>query len=181
MTDTLTGFEHAVSDTTGATKYFDEYSHTFNGFSYSLGFTYNINKKLMVKLNVARGYRAPNISEISAKGVHPGSGFQQLGDENLKPEFSLQEDIGLFFENEHVSASAEVFNNMIANYIFNQKLNRVSIGGDSIYMETGNAYPVFKFIQTKAQLLGGEARIDIHPHPLDWLHFSNAFRLYMLQ
>ncbi|MBK6521748.1 MAG: TonB-dependent receptor [Sphingobacteriaceae bacterium] len=110
---------------------------------------------------------------MSAKGVHPGTGFQQLGDENLKPEFSLQEDIGLFYESEHVSASAEVFNNTISNYIFNQKLNSV-MGGDSIYMETGNAYPVFKFIQTKAQLLGGEARIDIHPHPLDWLHFSNA-------
>ncbi|MBK7310496.1 MAG: TonB-dependent receptor [Sphingobacteriaceae bacterium] len=173
ITDPITGFDKTTSDTVGATKQFSDYTHTFNGFSGSFGITYNINKKVMVKFNVARGYRAPNISEISAKGVHPGTGFQQLGDENLKPEFSLQEDIGLFYESEHVSASAEVFNNTISNYIFNQKLNSV-MGGDSIYMETGNAYPVFKFIQTKAQLLGGEARIDIHPHPLDWLHFSNA-------
>ncbi len=171
--DTVSGFEQTVSDSTGAIKHFDNYSHTFNGFSYSLGFTYNINKKFMLKLNAARGYRAPNISEISAKGVHPGTGFQQLGDENLKPEFSFQTDLGLFFESEHVSASAEVFSNMITNYIFNQKV-RSLLGGDSIYVETGNAYPVFKFIQTKAQLIGGEARLDIHPHPLDWLHFSNA-------
>ena len=172
-TDTLTGFSHEVNDTIGALKQFGNYSHTFNGFSGSFGITYNINKKFIVKFNVARGYRAPNISEISARGVHPGTGFQQLGDANLKPEFSLQEDIGLFFESEHVSASAEVFNNTISNYIFNQKLNS-KFGGDSIYIETGNAYPVFKFIQTKAQLVGGEARVDIHPHPLDWLHFSNA-------
>jgi iron complex outermembrane receptor protein len=172
-TDTTTGFVHRVDDSTGAFKQFDPYAHTFNGFSGSFGVTYNISKKIMIKFNVARGYRAPNISEISAKGVHPGTGFQQLGDANLKPEFSLQEDIGFFYENEHVSASAEVFNNTISNYIFNQKL-RSFAGGDSIYMETGNSYPVYKFIQTKAQLIGGEARLDIHPHPLDWLHFSNA-------
>lgn len=171
--DTLTGFTHSVNDTAGATKQFDAYSHTFHGFSGSIGATYNVNKKFLIKFNFAQGYRAPNISEISAKGVHPGSGFQQLGDENLKPEFSLQEDIGLFFENEHVSASAEVFHNQISNYIFNQRLNSL-LGGDSTYVEGGNAYPVFKFIQTKAQLIGAEASLDIHPHPLDWLHFENS-------
>lgn len=171
--DTTSGFENVVHDSAGAIKHFDPYSHIFNGFSYSLGFTHNINKKFMLKFNTARGYRAPNISEISARGVHPGTGFQQLGDANLKPEFSWQNDIGVFFENEHVSASAEVFSNIITNYIFNQKVQSL-LGGDSIYVETGNAYPVFKFIQTKTELVGFEARLDVHPHPLDWLHFSNS-------
>ncbi len=62
------------------------------------------------------------------------------------------------------------------NYIFNTKLNSLN-GGDSIYIESGNSYPVFKFRQTKAQLYGGEAKIDIHPHPLDWLHFENSISL----
>lgn len=172
-TNSSTGFEQTVTDTAGATKQFSDYDHVFNGFSGSIGLTYNVNEHVMLKANVARGYRAPNISEISAKGVHPGTGFQQLGDENLKPEFSLQEDIGLFYDNEHISASAELFHNVISNYIFNQKLDS-KFGGDSIYIESGNAYPVFKFIQTKAQLIGGEARVDIHPHPLDWLHFENS-------
>jgi len=34
---------------------------------------------------------------------------------------------------------------------------------------------VFKYIQGKAHLYGGEFSIDIHPHPLDWLHFENSF------
>ena len=172
-TNPTTGFDMSVTDTTGATKQFDNYNHIFNGFSSSFGLTYNITEQFLIKANVARGYRAPNISEISAKGVHPGTGFQQLGDANFKPEFSLQEDIGLFFDSHHLSVSAEVFNNMIDNYIFNQKLQGLS-GGDSIYTEAGNNYPVYKFRQTKAQLFGGEARIDIHPHPLDWLHFENS-------
>jgi len=172
-TNPVTGFDMKATDTTGATKRFSDYKHTFSGFSGSFGLTYNITEQFLIKANVARGYRAPNISEISAKGVHPGTGFEQLGDANFKPEFSLQEDVGIFFDSKHISASAEVFNNILDNYIFNQKLQN-SAGADSIYKESGNSYPVFKFKQTKAQLYGGEAKIDIHPHPLDWLHFENS-------
>jgi iron complex outermembrane receptor protein len=175
-TNPNTGFDMSTADTTGAKKLFDNYKHTFNGFSGSVGLTYNITNQFLIKANVARGYRAPNISEISAKGVHPGTGFQQLGDANFKPEFNIQEDLGIFFDSQHLSISAEVFNNTIDNYIFNQKLQS-ELGGDSIYTEAGNNYPVYKFKQTKAQLFGGEARIDIHPHPLDWLHFENSISM----
>jgi iron complex outermembrane receptor protein len=171
-----TGFDMKTTDTSSATKRFSNYKHTFSGFSGSFGLTYNITENFLIKANAARGYRAPNISEISAKGVHPGTGFEQLGDKNFNPEFSFQQDLGIFFDSRHISASAEVFNNLIDNYIFNQKL-RSQTGGDSIYTEAGNSYPVFKFRQTKAQLYGGEAKIDIHPHPLDWLHFENSISI----
>lgn len=175
-TDPNTGFDKAVpsdpSDTT-LTKQFDAYSHTFSGLSGSLGASFILSKALSLKINIARGYRAPNISEISAKGVHPGTGYQQLGDANFKPEFSLQEDLGLFLNSEHISAGVELFNNVISNYIYNEKLLSLT-GGDSIYTESGNSYQVFKFRQTKAQLYGGEFNFDIHPHPLDWLHFENT-------
>ncbi len=172
----VTGFDMKATDTTGATKQFENYNHVFRGFSGSFGVTYNITDRLLIKANVARGFRAPNISEISAKGVHPGTGFEQLGDPNFKPEFNLQEDVGIFYDSRHVSISGEVFSNIIDNYIFNQKLQSFT-GGDSIYLEAGNNYPVYKFKQTKAHLFGGEARIDIHPHPLDWLHFENSISL----
>lgn len=174
--DPATGFETltaANSADSTITKVFDYYKHTFSGLSGSAGATYNFNSRLCLKANLARGYRAPNIAEISAKGVHPGTGFQQLGDPNFKPEFSLQEDIGFFFEFEHVSGSIELFNNIITNYIYNEKLLSVS-GGDSIFWQGGNAYQVFKFRQTTAQLYGGEFAFEIHPHPLDWLHIENS-------
>ncbi len=174
--NSTTGFEMQVENNpadTNITKQFDAYSHTFTGFSGSLGATYTIHKNLSVKINVARGYRAPNISEISAKGVHPGTGFQQLGDANFKPEFNLQEDVGLLLNSEHISAGLELFNNVISNYIYNEKLLSLT-GGDSVFTESGISYQVFKFRQTKAQLCGGEFNFDIHPHPLDWLHFENT-------
>ncbi|MCW3075969.1 MAG: TonB-dependent receptor [Bacteroidetes bacterium] len=177
--DPLTGFQKQSDNKTNDTtlsKQFSEYNHTFSGISGSFGATFNVSDKLSVKCNVGRGYRAPNISEISAKGIHPGTGFLQLGDGNFKPEFSLQEDVGVFFESEHISGSVELFNNIISNYIYNEKLISYS-GSDSVYLQSGNNYPVFKFRQTTAQLYGGEFSFDIHPHPLDWLHIENSISL----
>jgi iron complex outermembrane receptor protein len=34
---------------------------------------------------------------------------------------------------------------------------------------------VYRFDQNNANLYGAELALDIHPHPLDWLHFRNAF------
>ncbi|MEO8762177.1 MAG: TonB-dependent receptor [Bacteroidia bacterium] len=174
-TNSTTGFDMLVTakDTVGANHQFTAYKHIFSGFSGSVGATFNVSEKLLFKVNVARGFRAPNISEISANGIHPGTGFLQLGNPNFKPEFSLQEDVGIFYDDTHISTSIELFNNNISNYIFNQKLQSKH-GGDSTITQAGADYPVFKFQQTSAQLYGGEARIDIHPHPLDWLHFENA-------
>ncbi|HYV95012.1 MAG TPA: TonB-dependent receptor [Chitinophagales bacterium] len=170
-----TGFDMVTTynpDDPNVVKQFGYYKHTFSGASGSIGATYNVNDNFGIKANVARGFRAPNIFEISAKGVHPGTGIEQLGDANFKPEFSLQEGAGIFFSSSHVSGSFDVFNNIISNYIYDEKLLSVN-GGDSLFTENGNEFPVFKFRQTKAQLYGGEFSLDIHPHPLDWLHFEN--------
>ncbi|MFI5196901.1 MAG: TonB-dependent receptor, partial [Chitinophagales bacterium] len=155
---------------TGADKIFTDYNHTFSGMSYSLGLTYILSKQVALKANIARGFRAPNIVEISANGVHPGTAIYQLGNDNFKPEFSLQEDIGMEFASDHLSINVSVFNNDIANYIYNQKV-LTARGKDSIIVQGNQTY---QFRASSARLYGGEASIDIHPHPLDWLHFENS-------
>jgi iron complex outermembrane receptor protein len=131
--------------------------------------TYNFNEQLALKANIARGFRAPNIAEIGANGVHPGTGIYQIGSGDFKPEFSLQEDLGLELRTSVVGASISVFNNQISNYIYNQRLQSLE-GGDSL---GGNpAVPVYKFQQGKAQLYGGEFSLDIHP--VRGLHFENT-------
>ncbi len=168
--DPQTGLEMQVflPDTVHSYQPFYNFSHTFSGVSGSFGATYNLNKKLLVKANVARGYRAPNVAEISANGVHPGTLIYQVGNDNFKPEFSLQEDLGLSYLSDHISGYLDLFNNNISNFIFNQKLLN-SQGKDSIIVR-GNQ--TFKFRQSEAQLYGGEAFLDIHPY--DWLSFENS-------
>ena len=165
-----TGFYMQVNlpDTAGATKQFSTLKHTFSGLSGSAGMTYSIMKSLSLKANIARGFRAPNIAEISANGVHPGTNIYQVGNPDFKPEFSLQGDLGLFYTSKPVIASIEGFYTEISNYIFNQKvLNH--LGQDSVIVH-GNE--TFKFHQSEAVLYGGEASLDIHF--FKWMHLENS-------
>jgi iron complex outermembrane receptor protein len=172
ITDPNTGFDHVVTgaDTVGAVHPFSPYKNTFSGASGSVGLSYRINTRFSVKANIGRGYRAPNISELSANGVHPGTNMYQIGNPDFKPEFNLQEDLGVEFNSTHVTINADVFNNTIQNYIYNKKLSNVN-GSDSVIVP-GNQ--TFKFVAAKANLYGGELSVDIHPHPWDWLHFENS-------
>jgi iron complex outermembrane receptor protein len=164
------GFDMPVygSDTIGASKVFSNYTKTFSGASGSLGATYNFSNKFSLKANISKGYRAPNIAEISANGVHPGTDVYQIGNPDFKPEFSLQEDVGGEFSSKYAEITLSVFHNTISNYIYNQKLNS-ALGGDSVIV-AGNE--TFKFQQGKADLYGGELSIDIHP--VKKLHFENS-------
>ena len=149
---------------------FAPFSDNFSGISGSLGASFQLSNSLTTKINLSRGFRAPNIDELGANGVHEGTIRYETGNPSLKPENSLQVDYELGYNIEHVSAKLNLFANSISNYIFSHKLNSV-LGGDSL--QTG--YPVFKFASGNVQMMGVEASVDIHPHPLDWLHFENSF------
>jgi iron complex outermembrane receptor protein len=167
--DPVTGFDTPVPATTvGADNPFSAASYHFSGVSGSIGATYNFNEKLSVKANVSRGFRAPNILEISANGVHPGTNIYQIGNPDFKPEFSVQEDVGFAYSSKYAVITVGVFDNTISNYIFNQRVLN-SNGTDSIIV-AGNQ--TFKFQQGKANLYGGELSIDIHP--VKALHFENS-------
>jgi iron complex outermembrane recepter protein len=149
---------------------FSAFNSNYIGVSGSLGASYQFSESVFTKLNVSRGFRAPNIAEISANGVHEGTINYIIGVPNLKPENSLQFDYALGLNSEHVTAEMDVFSNSIKNYIFLHKLESV-FGGDSIT----DGFQTFTYASGDASLLGGEISIDIHPHPLDWLHFENSF------
>jgi iron complex outermembrane receptor protein len=171
--DPVTGFDKPVygADTVGANMSFPNFRKTFAGMSGSAGFTYNATKNFSFKANIARGFRAPNIAEISSNGVHPGTNFYQLGNPNFKPEFSLQEDIGFVYLTKQVAASLSLFNNSIQNYIFNQKV--VNPDGSDLVIVPGNQ--TFQFQAARAHLYGGEAILDIHPVKL--VHFENSLSI----
>jgi iron complex outermembrane recepter protein len=167
--DPVTGFDTPVPGTTiGADNPFTGNSYHFSGVSGSLGATYNFNEKLSVKANISRGFRAPNILEISANGVHPGTNIYQIGNPDFKPEFSIQEDVGLAYSSHYAVFTLSLFNNSLSNYIFNQRLLN-SNGTDSVIVAGNQTY---RFQQGKANLYGGEISIDIHP--VKALHFENS-------
>ena len=114
-------------------------------------------------MNISRGFRGPNISELASNGVHEGSIRYELGNTNLSPEYSWQADAGLDFTSKMVSASLSLFANHIENYIFTHRLSGIITDGRNTYQYTSG----------NARLWGGEVSIEIHP--LERLHFLNTF------
>jgi len=153
---------------------FAAFNKTFSNFSGSIGFTIQPSEMVTIKLNAARGFRAPNISELASNGAHEGANRYEYGDANLKSETSIQLDGGFEFNSEHISLEANFFHNGINHFIFYRKLVSAG-GGDSTINVDGSMIPAFEFNQRKAKLAGLELKFDIHPHPLDWLHIENTF------
>lgn len=162
--------EKVETPDTNSIQRFVKFNSGFTGFSGSIGATYQFTEAIYAKLNFSRGYRAPNIGELGANGKHDGTIRYEIGDPKLDPENSFQVDQALGFNSKHISIELDLFSNTISNFIFLRKLSSVT-GGDSI----NEGFSTFKFVQGNAGLLGGEIVIDVHPHPLDWLHFENSF------
>lgn len=163
-------------ETAGITK-FTAFNKKFGNLSASLGATIDLNKKVTAKFNISRGFRAPNLAELGANGVHEGTIKYEYGNNDLKSETSLQADAGIDINTEHLSFSGSLFYNKLDNFIFSSKLSAVG-GGDSIpATDNDNNYAAFRYLQSNAYLYGAEFMIDIHPHPFDWLHFQNTISL----
>ena len=166
------------SGTPGVKTKFGGFETTFQNYSGSLGAAYNLSEKLTFKANLARGFRAPNIAELGSNGQHEGTIRYEVGRPNLAAETSLQLDAGLSYATEHVRLSLDAFENSIDNYIFARRLLGAA-GTDSLRVNPtdGSTVGVFRYEQGRARLLGGEISLDLHPHPLDWLHFENSFSM----
>jgi iron complex outermembrane receptor protein len=153
---------------------FPGFTKNFANVSGSAGLTYEASKMVTLKFNIARGFRAPSVSELASNGAHEGTFRFEYGEQNLKSETSFQTDAGIGIASEHVSFNANIFYNAIQNFIYYHKLQAVG-GGDSIIIDGAEQFFAFRFAQTNAKLYGAEFNFDIHPHPLDWLHIENTF------
>ena len=142
---------------------FTDFSRHFNGLTGSVGAVCNINEQFNLRLNLARGFRTPNMSELASNGVHEGSVRYELGNQQLKAEYSLQADLGLDYTSRYVSVQVALFANRIDNYIFTHRLNQ----------EIEEGYLTYAYTQGDARLLGFEAGVDFHP--IHSVHFSNTF------
>lgn len=159
--------------TPGIMQQFAGFNKTFSGVTGSFGATYNFSNAFLIKANIARGFRAPSIAELSANGPDPGSQIYHIGNSNFKPEFNVQTDVGAFLTLPNVSASIELFNNNIQNYIYQQQV--LNSDGTPAHNPTFPLYNEFTYTQSHARINGGEFSLDLHP--VHWLHFENSLAL----
>ncbi len=142
---------------------FEAFTRYFTGITGSVGATCNITEGLDLKLNLARGYRAPNISELASNGEHEGSLRYEIGNHNFKPEYSLQADLGLNYATRYFELNVAAFANHISDYIYLHRIDSI-IEPDLM---------TFAYAQGEALLMGFEAGVDVHPFHA--LHIGSAF------
>ena len=142
---------------------FRDFSRNFTGLTGSLGATYLITDGLTAKFNIARGFRAPNISELSANGQHEGTLRYEIGNRNFVPEYSLQADFGLDYTYRWLLVQVSAFANSVSNYIYTHRIDSV--------VEPG--LMTFAYSQGDAMLWGFEAGFDAHP--VNPLHLGATF------
>ncbi|MDE5986160.1 MAG: TonB-dependent receptor [Prevotella sp.] len=159
--DTRNLHSHSLID--DGKERFVAFSRAFHGLTGSVGAVYNASDQLNLRLNVARGFRAPNMSELGSNGVHEGTFRYETGDTGLRQEYSTQADFGVDYASKYLSFQVSLFANRISNYIFLQRCDGTSI----------DDLPVYHYTSGNARLLGGEARVIVHP--LNHLHFENSF------
>ena len=141
---------------------FEALSKNFTGITGSLGVVWNVTDRINLRLNAARGFRAPTVSELSSNGVHEGSIQYELGNAELKAEKNTQLDLGFDYTSHYVSLQASLFTNWINDYIFLARLPYETDG-----------YRTYQYREGDARLMGGEVSVDVHP--INPLHFENAF------
>lgn len=143
---------------------FDDIDKSFNNFTASVGYKTQIIKPLAFRINLASGFRAPNLAELTSFGVHHGTNRFEIGNPNLKSEQNIQIDLSLEYQSEHLEFYANGFYNNIFDYIF------ITPTG-----EFEDEYEIFRYVQHSAVLYGGELGLHFHPHPVHWLHFESNF------
>lgn len=148
----------------GEEGYFEAIDKEFNSFNASLGYKTNLSSYISTRINIASGFRAPNLSELTSNGVHEGSNRYEIGNSELKNEQNFQVDLNLEYKSEHFEWFINGFYNHVNNYIYITPTGAEIDGND-----------VYNYVQNNAYLFGGEAGIHFHPHPYDWLHFTSSF------
>ncbi len=143
---------------------FEAIDNSYDSFNASLGYKTNLADNMTLRLNVASGFRAPNLAELTSNGVHEGTNRYEVGNSDLETEQNVQADLNLEYKTDHFEFFVNGFYNHINNYIYTSATGA---------MIENNA--VFDYIQNNAKLYGGEIGLHFHPHPLDWLHFETSF------
>lgn len=146
---------------------FSSITKEFKDYTYSVGGTYQSSERYVFRTNIAKGFRSPNLFELTADGVHHGADRYEIGDENLLSEKNLEADVSFHIHGLHYVFDVSLFHNYINDYIYISPSSDTSDEGLSVY----------RHYQHDALLYGGEAGVDFHPHILHDLHVKSTISM----
>ena len=136
-------------------------SNDFSNFNGSIGLKKDFSNSTL-RFNVSSGFRAPNLIELFADGVHHGSFQYKKGNSNLVAEKSIQTDLSLQVNNQNSLVSFDLFFNEISDYIYLAPSNGFEDG-----------FRVYDYLQQDATLYGGEIHLNKETG-ISWLSYYTS-------
>ena len=148
----------------GEEGFIETLNRDFNSVNLAAGYKYNFSDKITGRLNLATGFRAPNLSELTSNGVHEGTTRFEVGNPDLDNEQNIQVDVSLEYGDDQFQFYLNPFYNTVSDFIFIQSRGEFIDNNE-----------VFDYLQQDAVLFGGEVSLHVHPKALDWMHIESSF------
>ncbi len=139
-----------------------KFDETYSSLTTSLGLKTDLGNSGILRLNFSSGYRAPNLSELFADGVHHGTSRYYVGNQNLNEEKSSQIDFSILTFGSNSEFGFDLFANSLKDYIY---LNPTG--------EEMDEFPVYNYVQDDANIFGGELYYN-RQSSLDWLSYETS-------
>lgn len=145
--------------------YRPSFNKDFSSFSGSIGATYHLNNRLLIRANVASAYRTPNLAELTSRGQHELR--FEIGNAYLEPEQSLEGDVSMHYHIDNLSIDVAAFYNHINNFIYIAPTGTTTAEGIGIY----------RYFQNDSYLYGGETGFHFHPRHHKWLCLEGTYAM----
>ncbi len=153
--------EHAIDDEQD--EEFIYINRNFDNLNASLGATFHLTEKLLMRTNFATGYRAPNLAELTQHGLH-GNRFEE-GNANLNSQRSLESDLGIHYHTSNHNIDFSFFYNKVYDYMYLSPTDELAPEGSGF---------VYSYAQQDAKLYGGELAINVAPTSFIKFHTDYA-------
>ncbi|MGP8215481.1 MAG: TonB-dependent receptor [Bacteroidia bacterium] len=149
--------------TPGAYQQYAGFNNTYNGFSGSIGASYQLPENNYIKVNLSKSYRAPSIQELNSNALNAGSNAYIVGYTGLKAEQGYEADVAYGNNGRDVSFEVDGFYNYIDNFIFSDRTGGIE-----------QNFPVFQYMANNTINAGVSAYFNIHPADTKWIEIDNG-------
>jgi iron complex outermembrane receptor protein len=143
-------------------------SQRFGNASWSAGLNYRIASSTFLQLHLSNAWRAPNVNESFAHGVHHGTASYEIGNPNLRKEVAYNSALVLkSAKSDSWQFQSEWYYYRINNYIFSMPdtVPTLTIRG---------AFPTFRYDQADADLYGWNLSAQVHLSNGFWMKNSTS-------
>lgn len=100
----------------------DNYSDFGTANTWLIGYGFDVNTSWRVTANTATAFKAPTLNDLFYPFTDYGFGYSYVGNPNLKPERSLDNELGVHYTNNGQSVDIVYFDNTIRDLIVGDNL-----------------------------------------------------------